>query len=257
MPLYKRILPPLLFGAAVILLWQFGLLHRAFHITKLQLPLPSQILKAFLSDPEKICRDAAVTVAPAILGLLLGSSLGYLIALIVTAYPTGAYGLMMIMGVINAIPIIALAPLMNRWFTVPFFTKLAVITVVSSGAMTVNASKGLNDPDAAKLDLMTSLAAPGPEVMFKVRIPGSLPSVFSGLKIGVSSAMLATIISEFFSKETAGLGYMIKHSLKVGNQKPLGWAYILAVSILSIVLYGTVCALERRAVRWHISQRLS
>ena len=255
MNVVKRFLPPLLFGAALVCAWQLKLLHRLFHITQMQLPLPSRILAAFFSHLPRIGADAVTTVGPALLGLLLGAALGYGVALIVTARPVGAHGLLILVTVVNAIPIIALAPLMNRWFTVPFVTKLAVILVAASGSMAVHASHGLGDVDIARLDLMRSYAASRGEILRKLRIPNSLPSVFSGLKIGVSSAMLATIISEFFSKETSGLGYMIKHSLKVGNQKPLGWAYILAVSVLSIVLYGIVCALERRAIRWHISQR--
>lgn len=251
----KRVLPPLLFGLVLIAAWQLGLFHRIFQITQLQLPLPSAILSAFFSHLPRIWKDAGTTVGPALLGLLLGAALGYCAALIVTAHPVGAYGLLLLVTVVNAIPVIALAPLMNRWFTVPFVTKLAVILVAASGSMAVHAVHGLNDIDPARLDLMQSYAASRGEILRKLRIPNSLPSVFSGLKIGVSSAMLATIISEFFSKETSGLGYMIKHSLKVGNQKPLGWVYILAVSLFSIVLYGSACALERRAIRWHISQR--
>lgn len=251
----KRILPPAIFGLALIFAWQTGLLHSVFGITKMQLPLPSQILTAFSGHISNIGQDALTTVGPAILGLLLGALSGYLVALIVTAHPTGAHGMMILVTIINAVPIIALAPLMNRWFTIPFITKLAVILVASSGAVAIHASKGLADVDNSLRDLMKSCAADKGSVFLKLRIPNSLPSVFSGLKIAVSSAMMATIISEFFSKETSGLGYMIKHSLKVGNQKPLGWAYIFAMFILSLAIYGLVCAIEHRAIRWHVSQR--
>ena len=67
--------------------------------------------------------------------------------------------------------------------------------------------------------------------------------------------MLATIISEFFSSQTTGLGYMIKYTLKVGNQKQVGWAYIVAVSAFSILLYGIICFWERHAIKWHVSQK--
>lgn len=67
--------------------------------------------------------------------------------------------------------------------------------------------------------------------------------------------MLATIISEFFSGQTTGLGYMIKYTLKVGNQKQVGWAYIVAVSAFSILLYGIICFCERHAIKWHVSQK--
>ncbi len=251
----KRILPTAVLGIALVCAWQTGLLHSVFGITTLQLPLPSQILSAFSSHIENIGQDAVTTVGPAILGLILGALSGYIVALIVTAHPVGANGMMILVTIINAVPIIALAPLMNRWFTIPFLTKLAVIIVASSGAVAVHAAKGLADVDSSLNDLMKSCAADKGSVLLTLRIPNSLPSLFSGLKIAVSSAMMATIISEFFSKETSGLGYMIKHSLKVGNQKPLGWAYIFAMFIMSLALYGIVCAIERNMIRWHVSLR--
>ena len=83
----------------------------------------------------------------------------------------------------------------------------------------------------------------------------SLPDVFTALKLGSTTAMMATIISEFFASETAGVGFMIKYSLRVGNQKAVGWAYIVAATILSLALYGIVCLLERYFLRWHVAIR--
>ena len=82
-----------------------------------------------------------------------------------------------------------------------------------------------------------------------------MPSVFTALKISVSAAMTATIISEFFSSQTSGLGYMIKYTLKAGNQKQVGWAYIIAVSIFCLLLYGIIAFTEKRLLRWHVSQK--
>lgn len=251
----QGILPPLLFGAVLTGLWQLGVFNRIFNISQLQLPLPSKIIGVFISHLTAIGQNAVTTIAPAAVGLILGALLGYGMALVIAAFPQGGYGLMILVTIVNAIPIIALAPLMNRWFTVPFITKLAVIMVAASGSMTVHALQGLKNVAEEKLDLMHSCAAGKWEVFLRVRIPNSLPSVFSGLKIGVSAALLATIISEFFSKETSGIGYMIKHSLKVGNQRPLGWAYILAMSLFSVALYAVICILERRLIRWHASRR--
>lgn len=251
----RQIIPPLLFGIVLVIVWQCGLLHLLFQVTPIQLPYPAQILSAFWGHIDGIGEDALTTVGPALLGLLSGVVIGYLVAIIVTAFPAGAYGLMIYVAVINAIPIIALAPLMNRWFTIPFITKYVVILVAASASMALNAAQGLKNIDTSLLSLMHSCGATKLETYIKLRIPNSLPSVFSGLKIGVSAAMLATIISEFFSKETSGLGYMIKHSLKVGNQKPLGWAYVLAMSLFSMLLYGIVCATEKKFIRWHVSQR--
>lgn len=246
---------PVGLGIVLIALLQCGIVHRLLGIKILQLPLPFDIAKAFVNNFEKILSNAAVTIAPTVCGLILGALIGYGVALFVTAFPNAGYGSLFLMTMINSVPVVALAPLMNRWFSFAFAAKLAVITVAVTGAMAVNAFRGLNDLPKNMLELMQANAAPKRSVFTKLRIPNSIPSVFTALKIGVSSAMLAAIIGEYFSSQTSGLGYMIKYSLKVGNQKQVGWAYIAAVAIISIMLYGVISFAESRILRWHVSQR--
>ena len=251
----KKIGLPLAFGAVIIVLLQTGVIHKAFGIKILQLPLPSDILKAFCENFTGILENSKTTVLPAVCGLVLGSIIGYLAALLVTALPNAGYGCLILITMINSIPIVALAPLMNRWFENPFCGKLTVIAIASLGSMAVNAFHGLNDVDKSAIALMHSNASSKIRIFTKLRIPNSLPSVFTALKISVSAAMTATIISEFFSSATSGLGYMIKYTLKVGNQKQIGWAYIAAVSVLSVIIYALVSLAEKYFIKWHVSQR--
>lgn len=250
----QNFLLPVVPGIILLVLLQSGVLHKLFNIKVLQLPLPMDIAEAVVNNIDKILQNAVTTMVPAITGLMLGALIGYAVALLVTTFPNGGYGSLFIMTMINSVPIVALAPLMNRWFSGAFTAKLAVITIASSGAMAVNAFRGLNDLPKNVLELMRANAAPKHEVFTKVRIPNSLPSVFTALKIGVSAAMLATIISEFFSSETSGLGYMIKYTLKVGNQKQIGWAYIVAVSAFSIALFGIISIAEKKLLKWNVPQ---
>lgn len=253
----KKIGLPLGLGILIITLLQTGAIHKAFGIKVLQLPLPSDILKAFADNFTSILENSKTTLLPAVCGLILGSVIGYLAAVLVTALPNAGYGCLILITMINSVPIVALAPLMNRWFENPFFGKLAVIAVASIGSMAVNAFHGLNNVEDTSVVLMYSNASSKIKTFTKLRIPNSLPCVFTALKISVSAAMTATIISEFFSSQTSGLGYMIKYTLKVGNQKQVGWAYIMAVSIFCLLLYEIITLLEKRLIRWHVSQKLN
>lgn len=243
-------------GILLVVMLQLQWIHRIFGLNLLQLPLPSAVLSAILENPVKMAGDAWVTLAPALLGMSLGMLAGYGVALFVTMVPGKGYGSMILMTLINSVPIVALSPLMNRWFETDFFAKLAVIIVASSGAMAVNAYLGLNDTPKGLLDLMKISGASERDRMRKVLIPGSIPRVFTAVKTVIPAGMLAAIISEFFASGTRGLGYMIKYSLKVGNQKYVGWAYILAVSFISIGLYLLVCGIEKRVLKWHVSQKV-
>ena len=246
---------PILFGAIMIVLLQSKVIHAIFGLKELQLPLPSQVVEAFFQRLSDICTDMGITLLPAVLGLILGGLIGYGTALLAVRFPRGGYGSLILMTAINSIPVVALATVMNRWFDSALSAKTAVAVVLTMGIMTVNAFKGLCDLRPFALDLMRSYGAETRTVFWKLRLPASLPDVFTALKLGSTTAMMATIISEFFASETAGVGFMIKYSLRVGNQKAVGWAYIVAATILSLALYGAVCLLERHFLRWHVSIR--
>lgn len=244
---------PLAFGIIVLILVQTSVIHRLFSLTAMQLPLPSQIAQQIIQHKSELISNAIVTLMPTVTGILIGGILGYALAVFATRFPVGGFGGLILMTALNSVPIVALATLMNRWFDSPFAAKTAVVIILTMGIMTVNAFRGLNDLKPQSHDLMYSYGATKRQIMWKLRIPGSLPDVFTALKINISAAMMGTIIAEFFASETAGLGFMIKYCLKVGNQKAQGWAYIVAAAALSLLLYGIVCFISNRVLIWHVS----
>lgn len=245
----KNVIFPVVFGIVLIALWQMGIFHKIFNFKVLQLPYPLEIVTAFVNNIQQILNNLGVTMLPFVIGILLGSCIGYGIAVLVTIFPNGCFGCLILVTIINSVPIVALAPLMNRWFESDLVTKVAIITVASIGPMAVTAFRGLCDLPENTLDLMCINVATKCEILKKLRIPNSLPSIFTAFKISVPTAITAAVISEFFSSETSGLGYMIKFTLKVGNQKPTGWAYILALSLISVVIYTIICFINKLLVK--------
>lgn len=246
---------PLLVGVVFVLLWQFGIINRAAGMTAMQLPLPSDIGAALAQKGTRAVSDAGVTLAAALVGLGIGCVLGYLVAVVATMFPKWGYGSLTILSALNAVPIVALACIMNRWFTTAMVTKIAVVAVVCMATMAINAYRGLNDLQPFSRDLLRSYAAPRATEFLKLRMPNSVPNVFVALKINIVNGMMAALISEYFSKDTAGLGFTIKTAMKMGNQKATGWAYIVIAALLSIVLYMVIMLVERRVLRWHASHR--
>ena len=121
-------------------------------------------------------------------------------------------------------------------------------------AMAFNAYRGLNDLKPYSLDLMRSYASRKSTVFFRLRLPNCLPSVFTALKINITSAMIAAIVSEYFASSTAGLGFGIKDNLRKAEMA-MGWSYIAIASIAGIFFYLLMVFAERRVIRWHASQR--
>ncbi|PRR84490.1 ABC transporter permease [Clostridium vincentii] len=250
----KNVLWPLGFGILIVALWQVGILHNILGFKPYQLPLPSQIVTTLHENFGKALSDTIITVSGALVGLAIGCALGFIVAVIATQFPKWGYTGLTVIAAFNAIPIVALSPIMNRWFSSGFAQKVGVVSVVCMAAMAINAYRGLNDLEPFAKDLLESYAAPKRVVFFKLRLPNCLPSVLTALKINVASALMAAMISEYFASSTAGLGFAIKDNLRKGMMA-IGWSYIVMAALVGITLYLIIILVERRAIKWHASQR--
>lgn len=250
----KKILWPLLFGVVMVTIWELGLLHLLFDLKPFQLPVPSEIVTTLYHNFSKAMTDCAITISGAIIGLIIGSSLGFLIAMIATFFPKWGYGGMILITAINAIPIVALSPIMNLWFHTGMAQKVGVVTVVCMASMAINAYSGLNNLAPFATDLMHSVAADNMTILKKLRLPNCLPNVFTALKINIASSIIAAIISEYFATSTSGLGFGIKDNLRKAEMA-MGWSYIVVASLAGIILYLIILLVERDAIKWHASQR--
>lgn len=250
----EKILWPLAFGLILILAWEFGLVHKMVDLKPFQLPIPTEIASTLYNNLAKALKDCGVTISGALIGMCIGSSIGFLVAVIATCFPKWGYGGMIIITAFNAIPIVALSPIMNRWFSTGMGQKIGVVTVVTMAAMAINAYHGLNDLKPNSVDLVHSVAGSEWIILTKLRLPNCLPNVFTALKINIASAIIAAIISEYFAASTSGLGFGIKDNLRKAEMA-MGWSYIVVASIAGVVLYGIILLVERRAIKWHASQR--
>ncbi|MGA2478797.1 MAG: ABC transporter permease subunit [Spirochaetia bacterium] len=250
----KNILWPAGFGVALLLLWQAGVFHAILGLKLFQLPVPTEIVQTLAKNLPNALRDCGVTVSGALIGMTIGSLMGFFVAVIATVFPRWGYGGLFVISALNAIPIVALSPIMNQWFSSGMGQKIGVVTVVTMAAMAFNAYRGLNDLTPFSLDLMRSYASGRRTVFFRLRLPNCLPSVFTALKINITSAMIAAIVSEYFASSTAGLGFGIKDNLRKAEMA-MGWSYIAIASAAGILFYLLMVFAERRLIRWHASQR--
>jgi NitT/TauT family transport system permease protein len=240
-------------GIGFLVAWQLGLLHAILGLERFQLPIPSEIWQVLAGSLPKALADCGVTVSGAFIGMAIGSAMGFLVAMIATLFPSWGYGGLVLASALNSIPIVALSPIMNRWFSSGMAQKVGVVTIVCMAAMAINAYRGLNDLRPFSLDLMRSYVSTRREVFVHLRLPNCLPSIFTALKINITSSMIAAIVSEYFASSTSGLGFGIKDNLRKAEMA-MGWAYIAVASVAGIALYLCILLSERRATRWHASQ---
>ncbi|MGE7613821.1 ABC transporter permease [Paenibacillus sp. NPDC101420] len=247
------VLLPVLAGLLFLALWEFQFFHKIFDLKKYQLPLPTAIATTMRDNFSMLLSYTGYTLTEAVLGMLVGSAIGFLIALAATAWPRWGSGSLTLVAALNAVPIVALAPIMNLWFGDGIGSRIAIVMATTMAAMAINAYKGMAAIDPLALDLMHSYAAGKPAVFRYLRIRNSLPYVFTALKINATASMIGAIVGEFFFS-SKGLGYLLSNSIKVAKM-PLGWSCIVLAAIAGVLFYLVVERLEKVFIKWHPSQR--
>lgn len=245
------VLLPMAFGLFILFLWQTQGLHKLLNTDTFTLPLPSRIASIILENKSKIIGNATATIFVAICGLLLGSLIGYGIAIIATFFPKWGSGGLSVVGAFNAIPIVALAPVITNWTKGvskdanirSMVAKIIMVMIVCIASMSINAYRGLSELRPFSEDLMLSYAANRKTIFLKLRLPNSIPYIFIGLKVSVPASVISAIVSEYFAEYIIGVGRQIRENIVLA-QYATAWAYIGIASFIGILMYGALMGVE-------------
>jgi NitT/TauT family transport system permease protein len=241
-------LPALVVFVLVVGLWE-GLV-RALHVQQFLLPKPSTIVSVFWTQRHSLWPAGWYTFKEALGGFAIGSGLGIVAATIVGRFQTAGKALMPVFIAANAVPIIAFAPIFGAWFNpISPQSKMAVAAVLCFLPVMVNTLRGLQSAEPRQIELMRSYAASELEIWRRVRVPTSLPFVFTALKVASVLAMIGAIVGEYFGGALNALGVLINTDAGVFKFDS-AWAGILVASLLGIALYSAVAAAERLVLRW-------
>jgi NitT/TauT family transport system permease protein len=155
----------------------------------------------------------------------------------------------------SAVPIIAIAPILNNWFGVlnPV-SKMMMAALLCFFPVMINVTRGLVEVQPASLELMRSYAATELQVLRKLRVPNMLPFLFTALKVGASLAFIGAIVGEYFGGTSDVLGRVVLTAMSSGSYD-LAWAGILIGAVGAIVLFLVISTVERFAIPWHSSLR--
>jgi ABC-type nitrate/sulfonate/bicarbonate transport system permease component len=242
---------PLLFallGWGVLLAaWQivghYGLLGSTF-------PALSQVLDIYENGPKRalLLRSAAATLSSAAIGCGLGACAGALTAVLAHIVPGLRRGLDRMAVLVNALPVIALGPVLiitaGRRNTPAALAAVPVffLIYVSTGLGLRSASRQLGM-------LFTTLGASRQQKIWKLEAVAALPSLLDGMKISAASAMIGAIVGEWFGAPS-GLGVVVLNSMQ-NFQIPLLWATVIVIAAVTLSSYGLL-SLAEQAVRRRI-----
>jgi NitT/TauT family transport system permease protein len=215
------------------------------------LPAPHQVAQNFFENTflRKITSNRSlvyhgwVTLSSTLLGFAFGTALGILIAVGIVHVTALDRSLMPWIIVSQTIPIIALAPmvilLLGPFNTPAIVTKALISTYLSFFPVAVGMVKGLRSPEIMHLDLMHTYNASPSQTFWKLRVPASVPFLFTSMKVAIAASLVGAIVAELPTGAVAGIGAKLLigayHSQSIDI-----WAALIAGSVVALILVGMV-----------------
>lgn len=245
-PLLSRFWPPALAAALLIAAWEFAVWW--FRLPNFVLPTPQEIVSAALEDPQQLMRDTVATVTEAIGGYMAGSALGLAIAIAFVMLPIAGRLLMPLYVIVNSVPMIAYGPLAIILLGTGAASKVVLIIIAVSYTVLINAFAGLRDCDPGIVAMLRSFGASDRAILLKLRIPGAVPAIFSGLRVAVVHAMILAVVLEMLGA-SVGLGWSVYKSTQMMSFVE-AWVAVSASVIVSLAVYGLVSFIGRRCIWW-------
>ena len=246
----RRLVPPLATAALLLALWE--MLSRAGAINVRLLPAPSTVWVTLARSVDVLLEQALPTFWGALAGMLLAALLGIALGMAVSLSRTLMQAVYPTVVFFQLIPKVALAPVFLIWFGTGWTANVIFSVFIAFFPVLVATITGLGAAPAHYESLCRSLTMSRFKIFLKVRLPFALPYIFSGLRIGVTFAVIGVVLGEFITAQ-AGLGYIILFSAN-NFETSLLLAAILLLCGVGIALFGFFLALEAIVLRLYDSR---
>lgn len=234
-----------LFLLFLFILWE--ILVKLTETPKWLLPAPSDVLKEGLNGFGDLSTHLLSTIQLSILGLVIGSSVGLIIAIILYRLPKVNQVLYPLLILSQNIPTIVLAPLLIIWFGFGVMPKLIVISLVCFFPIVIASMDGFRQTAPELKHYMEMIGATRNQIFWKLEMPHSLPSIFSGLKIAATYSVMGAVISEWLGAKS-GIGvYMTlaQSSFRIDRV----FVAIFFIMLLSVLLFGVIRLIEKLVIK--------
>jgi len=232
---------------AVSLWW---LVARTANLPAFILPTPMEVWLRFLiaASDGSLFKNTGVTLFEILLGLFCGAGLATILGYLVAKSRALERVLSPYLIASQAIPLVAIAPLLVIWFGPGMFSKVLICALIVFFPVLVNTVVGVRAVPPALLDLMHSLHASRAQILVDLEVPAALPVFLGGLRIGATLSVIGAVVGELVGSNQ-GLGFLIN----IGRGQydtALVFVAVFMLIILALCLYGVVAWMESRALVW-------
>jgi NitT/TauT family transport system permease protein len=237
--------------ALLLVLWELGCAW--FKVKPIVLPPPSAVLRELASELPWYLGHAWYTLLITVGGFALAVVVGVALAILIVESALFERTIYTLIVGLNSVPKVAVAPLFVIWLGTGAEPKLAIAFLIAVFAIVIDTVLGLKSVPADILDLGRALRGTRAMMLWRIRFPCALPSLFAGMKVAISLALVGAIVGEFVSSQR-GLGYVILSAQGTFDTARV-FAAVLLLAVLGMLLFGILERLERWMLPWHASQK--
>ena len=231
---------PFISVTVIGLLWLF--VSEGGLIPSYMIPSPVDVVKAFISEFPVLMQHSAVTVQEALYGLILGTGLGFIFAVLMDRFSFLYKAMYPILVISQTIPTIAIAPVLVLWMGFSMAPKITLVVITTFFPITVSLLDGFRSVSQDEINLLRSMGADNLKIFRHIKLPAALEQFFSGLKVSASYAVVGAVISEWLGG-FEGLGvYMTRVKKAYAFDKM--FAVIILISAVSLLLMALVALLK-------------
>ena len=221
-----------------------------------KLPTPHQVagemwdttVNQKISSKRSLVFHAWITFSETMLGFIMGMGLGIALAIAIVHNRATALSVMPWIITSQTIPILALAPMIIVGLGSAGFSGLLPIAIISMYLsffpVVVGMVKGLKSPEQLEIDQMKTWSATGPQVLLKLRLPKSMPYLFTSLKLAMAASLVGAIVGELPSGGGGGLGFRMLSGSTFGNTLQI-WSGLFSAAILAAALIAIIGFLQK------------
>ena len=240
----RRFAIAVLAHALVIAVWYVVVEYG--HVPHYIMPTPVATLESLGVETNHWLANTAVTASEIVGGYVIAVLVGIALAIAFTWSRPVETAVMPLLVSLNMIPKVALGPLFIVWFSYGVMPNTIIAFSISFFPILLTTARGFREIEPDLLDLVRSLRGSRWQVFSKIQLPGALPYIFSGMKVGAILAVAGAVVGEFLGS-SSGLGYLMLQVQVTLDTASMFMAVIL-ITLIGVVLYGIVLGLERLLV---------
>jgi len=249
---WQRVLYPTIAILVVLGVWEAWV--QLWDVEPYLMPSVPAVAESMVTEFRPLLPDTWTTLKEILLGFALSVAVGVPIAVALVSSKTFEMAIYPLLVIAQVVPKVAIAPLIIVWIGFGISSKVLIAFMIAFFPIVIDSVVGLRSIEIEKLYLARSMGASSRQTFFKIRLPHALPSIFSGLKLSITFAVIGAVVGEFVASDS-GLGRVIM-AASSQYDTALMFTGVAYLTIIGLALFFAVEFAERLLLPWHVSRRV-